>query len=720
MSVPGQGLFDLLPALYRLRDAQLAQSQGLATGPLQSLLMLIDEQFDLVADDLAQRYDDHFIETCASWVIPYIGDLIGYQLVNGVARAVASPRAEVADTVSFRRRKGTVLVLEQLARDVTGWGASAVEFFQRLAGTQYLKHCRPENFYAPDLRRWQPALYMDGAFDTTAHQVDVRRISSMRGRYNIQNIGIFLWSLNAYGNLRVAATAVDAGGQLFRISSLGADLPLFNNPISQGPDILTAAQPVNVPDRLSRFLLNADVQSGVGAVYYGEGRSVALYLNDALLNPYQIQICNLSGSGSDWANLPQSGNPFAACFDPELGRIALVTPLDPPPPAGSATPLLEASFYLGFGADMGGGDYSRADSFIVQDEAAVFAFPDTAATPRYSTLQEAIDFAAARLEGGGEVAVEITNCGVYSLPESPALKIDVPDTATLELRAAQGYRPTLSLGGEIAVAGTAQSTVSLNGLLIVYASPATSTTTPAALLHAPAADGPGNLKIAHCTLVPGWALTPARAADPRYAGLADVLVESPGLALSIEKSIVGALWVSAEANAAVADSLIDATGPMQVAYADTDGKGGGGALALQGCTVVGKVHASQLLMSDSMVLAELTPADAWSAALWSDREQQGCVRFSYVPASAILPPQYECATQAAQAPQPLFYSLQYGDPGYGKLMPATDDSIRRGAHDEGEMGAFHFVLAPQRESDLRVRLQEYLPAGLEFGIFYKS
>jgi hypothetical protein len=30
------------------------------------------------------------------------------------------------------------------------------------------------------------------------------------------------------------------------------------------------------------------------------------------------------------------------------------------------------------------------------------------------------------------------------------------------------------------------------------------------------------------------------------------------------------------------------------------------------------------------------------------------------------------------------------------------------------------VLAPQRETDLRVRLQEYTPAGLEFGIFYET
>ena len=154
MSFDGQALFNLLPALYRLKDTGIAQSQNLLTpaesaqlaalralstlnvvqqqqldallakatrGPLQSLLMLIAEQIAVVEGDLDQLYDDQFTDTCAPWVIPYIGDLIGYRSVKGVAPAVASPRAEVAHTISFRRRKGTVLVLEPLARDVTGW-----------------------------------------------------------------------------------------------------------------------------------------------------------------------------------------------------------------------------------------------------------------------------------------------------------------------------------------------------------------------------------------------------------------------------------------------------------------------------------------------------------------------------------------------------------------------------------------------------------------------
>ena len=59
----------------------------------------------------------------------------------------------------------------------------------------------------------------------------------------------------------------------------------------------------------------------MGAVYYGAGASVALYLNGELLNPYQVQVCNLSGADGHWSNLPTAGNPYTVCFDPELGRL---------------------------------------------------------------------------------------------------------------------------------------------------------------------------------------------------------------------------------------------------------------------------------------------------------------------------------------------------------------------------------------------------------------
>jgi hypothetical protein len=848
---PGSKLFDLLPALYRLKDAQLAASQQTSLGPLASLLAVIEEQLAVIRNDLDQLYDDQFIETCAPWVIPYIGDLIGYQPVYGVAPAVASPRAEVAHTISFRRRKGTVLALEQLARDVTGWGAHAVEFFQVLVDSQYMKHIRPDNTYAPDLRDWQVQAYMNTGFDCTAHNVDVRRIAVERGRYNIQNIGIFLWSLNPYSLTLSPATpsASNSVGepQCFRFSPLGRDIPLFTNPVSQGSEITAAATPVNVPDRLLRRVLCQDLGSGAGAVYYGVGNSLAVYLNGTLLNPYQIQVCDLSGPDGSWANLPAAGSPYAAAVDPELGRIAL-----PPPATGSSTPQAQATFYYGFNADMGGGEYSREQGFVVQDDAQVLPFPDiyswragapyvlgaeiidsngnleraivpgtsgvaapawptnvggttvpadgtvtwqlvalgykplwaantfyalgaqivdsngnvetviaagtsgsappawptsagatvsdgtnglvwTASMVRYTSLQEALNYTAGLLATNGQIALELDGSGAsqpaYQL--AAPLSVNVPAGATMEVRGADGSWPMLVLSGEMSLSGGPLSSLVLNGLLVSSSTPpGNPPNPPVALVQVPATapDGStnqlGSLSINHCTLVPGWSL--ASNGGPQY-GAAPSLVAAPaGLQISIQRSIVGAMNIAGLVTASLTDSILDATDPSSVAYVasvdpTTQAPQPGGALTLQGCTVVGKVYASLLsLVSDSIFWAALAASDPWMAPLWASRKQQGCVRFSYLPAGAITPRQFECVEQAAGSTQPIFYSLRYGDPGYAKLLPCTNDAIRQGADDGGEMGAFHFVLAPLRETDLRVRMQEYLPVGLEFGIFYET
>src|SRR3989337_2373975 len=93
-------LYGLLPALYRLE----APEQG---SPLRVLLELIEEQAVIIKGDVDGLWDDYFIETCADWVVPYIGDLIGYRTLHGVVPKVANSRAEVGRTIAFRRRKGT-------------------------------------------------------------------------------------------------------------------------------------------------------------------------------------------------------------------------------------------------------------------------------------------------------------------------------------------------------------------------------------------------------------------------------------------------------------------------------------------------------------------------------------------------------------------------------------------------------------------------------------
>jgi hypothetical protein len=746
-------LFSLLPAIYRIRDAQIAQSQQLLTpaeqaeltalqaltpplppdeqaqlnqllakasrGPLGSLVMLLEEQLAVLAEDLDQLYDDQFIETCAPWVIPYIGDLIGYRQVNGIAPAVDDPRAEVAETISLRRRKGTVLVMEQLARDATGWEAHAREFFLVLADTQYMNHVRLHNYYAPDLRRWQPGLYIDTGFDETAHKVDVRRIESRRGRYNIQNIGIFLWSLSAYSVTNAPLTVTAANPLCFRFNSLGMDMPLFHKAVSQGEQITSSATPANVVDRLRRRVLCVDIQKGVGAVYYGAGNSLAISLNDQPVNPFQIRVADLSGPDGSWANLPTSSTPYLVVVDPELGRLAL-------PPTGSSPPPVTATYYYGFNADMGGGEYSRSATFTVRNEADVLPFPDTASTSRYTTLQQALDFAVVQLAAAttGQIAVQITASATY--PQTAPLTVNLPAGTTFELRGADGARPTLLLDGELVITGAASSTFLLNGLLIGgVTGMAPGSPSPLALVHVPklAPDGSNNslseLGIAHCTLVPGWSVNSQ--GQPQFATVPALVAAASGLNVEIDRSIVGAIQAATLVNVCACDSIIDATDRTQVAYAALDGASGGGALTLQSCTVVGKVHASLLtLISDSIFWAALATGDRWAAPLIADRKQQGCVRFSFLPIGAVTPRQFECVEQSLGSPQPIFFALRYGYPGYGKLLASTSDAIRRGADDGAEMGAFHFVLGPLRETDLDVRMQEYLPVGLEFGFIYQN
>jgi hypothetical protein len=106
-------LYDLIPVIYRLRDAD----QGY---PLRALLRVIAEQVDVLEKDIAGLYENWFIETCDDWVVPYIGDLIGYRQVHEAGEPgdprvpqarelnkILIPRREVANTIAYRRRKGT-------------------------------------------------------------------------------------------------------------------------------------------------------------------------------------------------------------------------------------------------------------------------------------------------------------------------------------------------------------------------------------------------------------------------------------------------------------------------------------------------------------------------------------------------------------------------------------------------------------------------------------
>jgi hypothetical protein len=103
------------------------------------------------------------------------------------------------------------------------------------------------------------------------------------------------------------------------------------------------------------------------------------------------------------------------------------------------------------------------------------------------------------------------------------------------------------------------------------------------------------------------------------------------------------------------------------------------------------------------------------------RRQEGCLRFCFVPPGSIVPRRHRCQPEAnTRGILPHFTSLRYGDPGYCQLRNATPTQIRHGADDEGEMGVMHALFQPQRETNLRIRLDEYLRFGLRAGLIYET
>jgi len=690
MSFDAQSLFNLLPAIHRIRDAELAQAAGLQRGPLEELLAVLAEQVGVADEHLDQMRDDLFIETCADWVVPYIGDLIGYRSLHQNVPAMVRARAEVAHTIALRRRKGTALVLEQLARDVTRWDARAVEYFQRLCTTQYMNHLRPQNLQSPDLRHGDALEWIGTAFETANRTVDVRHIASRRGRHNIPNVGLHLWRIRAHAHRELAAYRT--AERRYRASPLNHDLPLYNRPRAED-DITHIADPDNVPGPLTRRRLSAHL-----ARHYGERASaggprdnpepgLVLWVAGTLIERDQIRVCHLGDEAASWAHAPPPNGFYA--IDPVLGRIAL--PADAPDPAD-----VRLSWREGFSADIGGGEYERGES-LPTPPAPPILVPDD-----HPTLAAALTAIA------GNGVIEITDSSRYA----EALAIDVVAAGSVEIRASAGRRPVLDLGG-LSVRGGENSTCILNGLLVVGAT-----------LDVP--DGAGNalarLRLFHCTLVPGIALHPD--AVPTQPGTPSMQLGIAGLETEIARCIIGGIRCHARASVRASDSVIDATARDAVAFSAPDHVDAGGSLSLTSCTVVGKIHAGEMgLVSNSILHAGLSDADTWTVPVRALRKQVGCVRFSWLPFESIVPTRHRCQPASlgdAQRIAPRFTSLRYGTPAYGQLTTATPAEIRRGADDESEMGVLHHLFAAQREANLGIRLAEYLRVGLQAGIFYAS
>src|SRR5437016_4210657 len=238
-----QRLYSRMPAHYRTYDVE----QGL---PLLALLRVIGEQVSNVRLDLDALWDNFFIETCDDWVVPYLGALLG---TNLLAHPVGqSNRMDVRNTVHWRRSKGTPAMLRELAQAISLWPTDLAEFFQTLGWSQNLNHLRLDHPLTPDLRDPYRLSLLGHAADSFAHAADFKPGHSLDqarvtlnlphigraawgtpGRYQIKNVGFFVRRLQTFPLKGVMPASVlpgetaPADAVCFTFDPLFRETPLF-------------------------------------------------------------------------------------------------------------------------------------------------------------------------------------------------------------------------------------------------------------------------------------------------------------------------------------------------------------------------------------------------------------------------------------------------------------------------------------------------------------
>ncbi len=748
MSANPDRLYDLMPVVYRMRDAEIGY-------PLRDFLRVMATQANLLEADIARLYNNWFIETCDDWVVPYIGDLLGYTLLpearalgeDGAPAAklgrVLAPRADVANTIDARRRKGTLALLDDLARDAAGWPARAVEFYRLLGWVQHLDHQHRRRGGTADVRDpgvMQRISWANGAFDSLAHSVDVRRVGShhRRGRYGVPDVGLFVFRLRSYAVTTTPAYCVeDIGPHCYAFSVLGNDTPLFQRPETpQTATSITQESQLPVPLRRYRFADRGPLAdyASVSDALYGEGKSVAIYAPDWPSKGQGLPVPREALMPADLAGWHYQIPKGRAAIDPERGR--LMFPANLRPKRG-----VWVSYQYGFAADLGGGEYARttpelenATRYIVHT-----LLPNSDPTQgdllqgHFASIGDALaawSKAKAATPTLRALVIELAESGVYD----GNLDLQLAAGEAIQVRAADRTRPVLRLldarasqSDALGVSGGAGSRFILDGLLIIgrgievhVQDEGTESSTPAPDLC--------EIVIRHCTLVPGWILQCE--CDPKRPGEPSVTLDGTRASLRVEHSIIGPISVISPPRRGepplvqLCDSVLDATGPERVAIGAPDEAVAYVTTSIRRCTVIGEVQVHSIQLAEDCIFVSLVRVL---------RRQLGCMRFCYVPPGSRTPQRYHCqpdlataAVPLAQRPAetlrvtPLLRSLRYSTPDYVRLHDRCCDEIRSGASDGSAMGVYHDLYEPQREANLAVRLQEYVPANSDAGILFAS
>ncbi len=710
----GQGpIYSLLPAVFRTRDAQ----QG---GQLEAFFEVLESQAALVRDNVWQLYDDQFIETCAPWAIPYIGELIGFDPVYTVALSGPDSRAEVANTIGYRRRKGTLLAMEQVTHDVSGRTTFAVEEFKRLITTLSLRDVQPHHADNANLRRGIDWENQQGPFTRLNRSVDVRRIAPRNriapaspdpapleialhgpGRFNIPDLAVWMWRWRSWQVTGAPAFDLGEGGYFF--NPLGGPIPLFQQPPPAPIPFTRLMNESDAPQPISRRRFKM-----CAADFYPA--SVALIADGVLVDASQIVCANLTELSGSVCRVP-SGK---IAIDPELGRIQYAA--DVPLPGE-----LRVNYSYGAAAPIGGGPYDRSANLKQPDGGA--AFLAEVGTAAYPTLESAVA-AWNGLAAGSAGTIVLPNFESCEINLTGPNAIQVSAQSQLLIAAAevsqQGAPPEwnnsrVTLRGNIEVVGL-PSPVLPGGLAAPMGQVQFSGLWLAGEMRV--LGQAFSLQISDCTLTPGRVLT--RQGDAAFPGEPGLGGSAIGASVCLERVVTGPIALPASCSVRILQSIVDAGSTYCPAYAGEDMASPGAALHIEDSTVVGRVWTQRMrLASNTIFWARIGRRDPWRAAVWASQLQTGCVRFCWLPWNSLVPRRYECLPPDAPsqpALEPQFITLRFGEPGYCMLSGDVPLAIWKGADNGSQIGVFQPIQETEAVTNLQIRSAEYLPANLERGV----
>ena len=706
-------IWRLVPGVYRAADG----------GALRGLVEVLAGEAAVARRSIDRLWADASIVDCDDWVIPYIAELLGTRLIS--EQNVAGRRADVANTIKYRRLAGTRHLLEMLAEDIAGWDAVASEAFRRLARTWHRLDCPPRigavsgtpQHGTARLDRARVAEVVDGPFDDLAHLPDMRRKRGLKGRYNIPKVNLHLFRQDAF--LLRGVTPYDFGGGRWTLDPSGRDIALFQ-PGAPASDACRTGAEYEVRRPLScalwndgRYAVTPEVAGAAlgaallaldGAVFHehagflkraeaikgapltpGEGRALleaallpesnrAHLFDDALAlahgagaTPYGVG--DLFGADLEGWTAIDPGTPWiAALVDPARGRVR------------TDDALVSLAYHEGRFTPIGAGSHDRKAGMPATAPSAL---------------------------GGSGVAADFTlpQSGEHQIDDSLTYACrpgtDLVLTGDLVVQAADGERPFLripagagALPRWVIDADADGRDLTLDGLWLELVRDDAPELAEIVLR--------GNFNrvcLRHMTLDPGG----ARADGSAIATTRLVIAGACDL-IEIENCVTGPIEEAPDASThcapgtlRIVDSIVRAS-QSQGGAALPAFRGRHMTLEAERCTFFGAIEAARYRIGDSIVQGTAAAQDP----------QGSCIRYSAAEASDAVPlaRAYRCVALET-VPNHWFVSRRFGDAGLAQLTETVPETVRRGAETTSEMGAHSRTLDPIKRDDLIYKLTEF-------------